>query len=136
MTNLRRRIRRLNRRHNNLRKQLNSVKSENEENFRKLTQEDRIQAIVIGAGPSGAYAARRLRKRFPAGRILVLEKTGRVGGRLLSGYEVSNQKGNSPVYDELGGMRVFTQLMENVVDVINETECNLVQVPQIGRAHV
>jgi len=88
-----------------------------------------FQAIIIGAGPSGAYAARRLRNRFPGGRLLVLEKTDRVGGRLLSGYELSNQKGKSPIYDELGGMRIFIKLMSNVQDAVKDTDCSLVHVP-------
>lgn len=120
---MRRRIRRIKRKqreHNDVQARRLSILEEEPTEF---------QAVVIGAGPSGAHAARRLRKRFPEGRILLLEKTDRVGGRLLSGYEVSNQKGNSPVYDELGGMRIFTDLMSNVVEMVHETECNLVHVP-------
>lgn len=106
-----------------------NVNKSNSARIESLENADQVHAVVVGAGPSGAYAARRLRQRFPGRRILVLEKTDRVGGRLLSGYEVSNQKGSSPVYDELGGMRIFVGLMKNVVDAVHDTECTLTHVP-------
>lgn len=126
---LRRRVNQNNRRQRRLSERNSNVSESNGSRIDSLENADQIHAIVVGAGPSGAYAARRLRQRFPGRRILVLEKTDRVGGRLLSGYEVSNQKGSSPVYDELGGMRIFVGLMKNVVDAVQDTECTLTHVP-------
>lgn len=92
-------------------------------------QSDIFEAVVIGGGPGGAYACRSLRKRFPGGRIKLLEKTGRFGGRLLSGYELSDQREGAKVYDELGGMRVFLSKMNVVENVVDEMECHFVHVP-------
>ncbi|MBF0192799.1 MAG: 4Fe-4S dicluster domain-containing protein [Magnetococcales bacterium] len=45
----------------------------------------RFDVIIVGAGPAGLAAAWRLANRFPALKIVVLEKAARVGGHLLSG---------------------------------------------------
>lgn len=90
-----------------------------------------FHTVIVGAGASGAYAARRLRKRFPGSRFLVLEKTDRIGGRLLSGYEVADpgQKERAQIFDELGGMRYFKHLMPGVAEAVEEVECQAVPVP-------
>lgn len=50
--------------------------------------EDRLDAIVIGAGFGGLAAARRLRTHGL--RVVILEASGRVGGRALSDYRLAD----------------------------------------------
>lgn len=58
--------------------------------------------LIVGAGASGIYCAWRLSQEYPNKRIMVVESTDRIGGRLES-----IPFGNADIYAEMGGMRTF-----------------------------
>jgi monoamine oxidase len=64
---------------------------------------DMYDVVIVGAGISGCYSAYRLRQQYPNIRMLILEKSNRVGGRL----ESVDMPHGSPdkVKAEHGGMR-------------------------------
>ena len=64
--------------------------------------------LFLSAGFGGAYGAYLLNKQVPSLRVIVVERSGRVGGRLHSedsdGLGGNDDEANK---DELGGMRIF-----------------------------
>lgn len=74
-----------------------------------------VDYIIIGSGISGCYLAYCLRKLYPTCSILILERSNRIGGRLLS-RELEDH-----VYD-LGGMRFSKTshiLVRSLLDELN-----------------
>ncbi|HEX8903605.1 MAG TPA: NAD(P)/FAD-dependent oxidoreductase [Longimicrobiaceae bacterium] len=75
-----------------------------------------VDIAVVGGGISGAYAAWRLKQKYPRKRIAVYEYSDRIGGRL---YTVQFP-GMPHVNAELGGMRFIPDSQAFVVGLINE----------------
>lgn len=82
-----------------------------------------LDLAIVGGGPGGAYAAYKAHKMDPTKRVCLFEKSNRIGGRLMS----SGHK--SKVREELGGMRIFPSVMQNLVQLIKECDLTLVPVP-------
>ncbi len=62
-----------------------------------------VDIAIIGGGVSGVYSAWKLKQKYPDKQIVVLEGSGRIGGRLLS-----VQPPDIPhMVAELGGMRIL-----------------------------
>lgn len=88
------------------------------------TEEDKIfDVAIVGGGPGGCYTAYRLHKEFPHNTVVLFEKTQRVGGRLFS---VNH---HNKVREELGGMRIFPSVMQNLVDLVKACRLDLEPVP-------
>src|SRR5664279_505263 len=69
--------------------------------------------VIVGAGVSGLYCARRLIEQDPARRITIVERLNRVGGRL--GTDLIDIAPGDVVREEEGGMRFnydMTELMQ------------------------
>jgi lysine 2-monooxygenase len=98
-----------------------------------------IDIMIIGGGVSGTYMAYRLSKLHPNKRIVLIEKTDIIGGRLNSNYVGKN------TYDiacELGGMRFFPIIHPKINNLVKELGLNKVVVPYVhpnnifyGRKH-
>jgi monoamine oxidase len=78
---------------------------------------------IVGGGPGGAYTAFRCHKEFPDKKVILFEKTDRIGGRL---YSVNH---HNIVNEELGGMRIFPSVMKSVTDMVDECGLTLQPVP-------
>lgn len=61
-----------------------------------------LDVLVVGGGVSGCYAAARIARASPRGRIELHERSDRIGGRLWS----VKPEGMSRQVAELGGMRI------------------------------
>lgn len=75
--------------------------------------------VIVGAGVSGVYCAWRLKQQYPEQRIVVLEGSPTVGGRLLS----VRPPGISNMVAELGGMRILPAvqpLISGLLDHLNQ----------------
>jgi len=94
---------------------------------------EECDVLIVGAGFGGAYAAHLLTKQAPSLRVVVVEQSGRVGGRLHSADSdgVKDKKGAGEANkDELGGMRIFPSAgMEKVAELVNQTGLTLIPVP-------
>src|SRR5215469_11635138 len=65
--------------------------------------------VIVGAGPSGLYAAWRLLESAPSGnrpQVTIYEMSERVGGRLLTWLPLGPEPG---LRAELGGMRFLEE---------------------------
>lgn len=76
-----------------------------------ITNHVNVDVVVVGGGVSGLYTAWRLLTGFPQRRgkqikVLVLERSHRIGGRLLTWRPFPD---NTELHAELGGMRFFLQ---------------------------
>ncbi len=69
--------------------------------------EQSCDVLIAGAGVSGLFAAWRLLEHNPRLKVVVVDKLGRVGGRLQTTHvEIRGKDGEFvPVKDEQGGMR-------------------------------
>lgn len=77
--------------------------------------------ILVGAGVGNAYLSYLLKQKYPKLKILVIEKTNRKSGRLLSMESDGDSETDDYVKDELGAMRVFkVDKMKNLTDLIEE----------------
>ena len=75
-----------------------------------------IDIAIVGGGVSGVYSAWKLKKQFPAKRIVVFEGGNHIGGRLLSVTPP-----NIPdMVAELGGMRILQNAQPLIVALIAE----------------
>lgn len=76
-------------------------------NQQRLAPEKSCDVLIVGAGVSGLFAAWRLLQRTPHLKVIVVDKLGRVGGRLqTTQVQIRGVDGElSPVKDEQGGMR-------------------------------
>lgn len=79
--------------------------------------------LIIGAGLSGCYMADQLKKQNPKAKIVMVERSARVGGRICS----SDNDGGDQVQDELGGMRHFPEKMPKIYELIKRF--NLTSIP-------
>jgi monoamine oxidase len=77
-----------------------------------------VDVAIVGGGVSGVYCAWRLQQADPGRRIVVLEQSDRIGGRLMS----ARPPGIPNMVAELGGMRfkpaVHTRLVR-LVEALN-----------------
>jgi monoamine oxidase len=80
---------------------------------------EKIDIAIVGGGVSGVYSAWRLKKTNPKSKIVVIEASGHVGGRLLSVRppDITN------MVAELGGMRILPAvqpLITRLLEVLNQ----------------
>jgi hypothetical protein len=78
--------------------------------------------LIVGAGVSGLYCAWRLLGRYPDLKIAIVEKIGRIGGRLDTDRVIIVDDAGKPVEvkDEEGGMRFnfgMKELLETAHDL-------------------
>ncbi len=73
-----------------------------------------VDVLIVGGGVSGLYCAYRLLDEQPGLKIAIVEKDGRVGGRLDTDRVVILDDSGKPVEakDEEGGMRFNFQMQE------------------------
>lgn len=85
--------------------------------YRKLSRNSTFYDIVIvGGGISGTFMARRLTQFYPNLRILLIEKTSNLGGRIKS-LQIND---SSSLYAELGAMRLFPKLHPIVYSLLQQ----------------
>lgn len=77
---------------------------------------ENIDIVIVGAGVSGVYCAWRLQQQHPQQRIVVLEGSGTVGGRLLS----VRPPGIKNMVAELGGMRILPAVQPLITSLLKE----------------
>ena len=106
-----------------------------------VTPDETIDYVIVGAGITGAYLARRLSVSFPDKKILVLEKEAHIGGRLHSNTEANNAQATFAA--EFGGMRLFPSIHPRVAHLLNLLGLTTMEVPYVsdtgvhyGRSHV
>ena len=108
---------------------------------------DGLDVVVIGAGLSGLSAVQFLVERDPSLRILILEASDRVGGR-LAGYPVEIANSDEPKTFDLGAEWVLP-VQTNVIELLdrlklqtlpnedtsdpNSTSTHLKKLIQVGR---
>lgn len=81
----------------------------------------KYEIILVGAGVSNAYLSYLLKQKYPKLKILVIEKTNRVGGRTLSMESDGDLATDDYVKDELGAMRLFkVDEMKPLIDLIEK----------------
>ncbi len=73
--------------------------------------------VIVGAGVSGLYCARRLIEQDPTRRIVIVERLNRVGGRLDT--DLVEVAAGDVVREEEGGMR-FNYDMTELMQLTNE----------------
>lgn len=73
--------------------------------------------VIIGAGCTGSYLARRLQYLFPSAKILIIEKTIKYGGRHQSHYLKSKFNPKNIAY-EYGGMRYYPSIHPRVSKIL------------------
>ena len=78
---------------------------------------DDLDVVVIGAGLSGLSAEQFLLERDPSLRIIILEASDRVGGR-LAGYPVEIANSDEPKLFDLGGEWVLP-IQTNVIELLD-----------------
>ena len=77
--------------------------------------------ILVGAGVGNAYLSYLLKEKYPKLKILVIEKTNRKGGRLLSMESDGDSATDDYVKDELGAMRIFkVDAMKELINLISK----------------
>ena len=75
---------------------------------------DRFDVAIVGGGVAGAYCAWRLQQADPGRRIVLLEQSNRIGGRLLS----VRPPGTPNMVAELGGMRFVPAIHTRLVRLV------------------
>lgn len=85
--------------------------------------------VIVGAGITGAYLAKRLSLQFPNAKILILEKETDVGGRLRSISPATSTEEVAQV--ELGGMRYFPSIQPLTSNVVKLLHLSAVEVPYV-----
>jgi hypothetical protein len=90
-----------------------------------------IDIVIVGGGITGTYMARRLSSQFPLLRILLIEKTERIGGRLLSSY-LGPQGNPLETALEYGGMRIFPSIQPRITKLIEMLDLTKVPVPYVS----
>jgi Flavin containing amine oxidoreductase len=75
---------------------------------------EQADVLIVGAGVSGLYCAWRLLQATPGIKIAIVEKDGRIGGRLDTDRVIILDDSGKPVEtkDEEGGMRFNFQMQE------------------------
>lgn len=90
----------------------------------------RVDIAVVGAGVSGAYAAWRLKERYPEKSIALFESSNRVGGRLYT----TTLPGMPNVNVELGGMRFIPEQQPFVTALVDHLKLPTRPFPMGGPA--
>lgn len=72
-----------------------------------------VNTLIVGAGMSSLYAAWRILENDPQADIVILEKSGRTGGRLDS--DLVDFPHHQVVREEEGGMRFTFDFMDNLM---------------------
>lgn len=91
-----------------------------------------IDYLVIGGGITGTYLARRLSEQFPNSKVLLIEKSNRIGGRynsLYLGYDPVTNPYNTAL--EYGGMRIFPSIQPRITELIAILGLKKVAVPYV-----
>lgn len=101
-----------------------------------------IDYVIVGAGITGAYLARRLSLQFPHKKILILERDDHIGGRLRSSTSTKLMDQQTKVVPEFGGMRLFPSIHPRAVRMLKLLKLKTVEVPYVqsngfyyGRGH-
>lgn len=89
---------------------------------------EEIDMVVIGGGITGTYLARRLTRQFPLSKILLIEKSDRIGGKLLSSYLGPGENSYGTAL-EYGGMRIFPSIQPRITKLIDLLDLKKVEVP-------
>ena len=82
---------------------------------------DRFDVAIVGGGVAGAYCAWRLQQADPGRRIVLLEQSNRIGGRLLS----VRPPGIPNMVAELGGMRFVPAIHTKLVRLVQAMNASL-----------
>jgi hypothetical protein len=90
-----------------------------------------IDYVIVGAGITGAYLARRLSLQFPGKKILVLEREDHIGGRLESSTSTEAMDLKTKVVPEFGGMRLFPSIHPRAVRLLKLLKLTTVEVPYV-----
>jgi len=85
-----------------------------------------VDVLIVGAGVSGLFTAMQIRKRYPHLTVAVVERTGYVGGRLVS---IPLQGSETAI--ELGGMRTFP-----MIDHYTSALLRLLRIPTVPVPYV
>lgn len=78
--------------------------------------ETQCDIAIVGGGVSGIYSAWRLKQRFPRKRVVLIEASDHIGGRLLSVVP----PGIPNMVAELGGMRILPETQPLIVALLKE----------------
>ena len=81
-----------------------------------LADEDVWDVVIVGGGPGGTFSGYRLLQENPEWKVLLLEATNRIGGRLYS----EHLPGIDFNVAELGGMRYIPNVQPFITKVIKE----------------
>src|SRR5437868_10787906 len=79
--------------------------------------------LIVGAGISGLFCAKRINQFYPEKKILIIERGIKIGGRLVSIYN------DNDIFLELGGMRLFPAVQPYVTNLTKQLKINLVEEP-------
>ncbi|AGF85645.1 amine oxidoreductase [Moumouvirus goulette] len=82
--------------------------------------------LIVGAGASGIYSAWRLSHEYPNKKIIIVEKSDRISGRLES-----IPFGNPDIYAEMGGMRTFPGIDIYLTKLLNVLNIQSIPIPYI-----
>lgn len=82
--------------------------------------------LIVGAGASGIFSAWRLSQEYPDKKIIIIEKSDRICGRLES-----IPFGNPEIYAEMGGMRTFPGIDIYLTKLLNILNIQTIPVPYI-----
>lgn len=92
-----------------------------------------IDFTIIGGGITGTYLARRLSTEFPDSKILVIEKSDRIGGKFKSLYLGDDPESNpNNTALEYGGMRIFPSIQPRITELISMLGLTKVVVPYVA----
>lgn len=75
-----------------------------------------VKTLIVGAGMSALYTAWRILRHDPHADVVILEKSGRTGGRLDS--DLVKFPGDQVVRDEEGGMRFTFDFMDDLMSLL------------------
>jgi len=79
---------------------------------------EEVDVLIVGGGFSGCWFADKLKAEKPGLKILMVEASNRIGGRLKSDDNDETSKDSDTVKDELGGMRIFPDKMPKVTALV------------------
>ena len=87
-----------------------------------------IDVVVVGGGITGTYLARRLSTQYPLLKILLIEKSNRIGGKLFSSYLGPDSNPHNTAL-EYGGMRIFSSIQPRITKLVEFLNLTRVEVP-------
>jgi len=94
-----------------------------------------IDFVVVGGGITGTYLARRLSSQFPDKKVLLVEKSDRIGGRLLSSYLGEGENPYNTAL-EFGGMRFFPSIQPRTDKLVGLLNLNKVIMPVVAPSSI